>query len=105
MLSNSPLKEELKSGLVLEDDHPCRIKFYIEDTGIGIKEEECEKLFKLFKRSGRQDNKNTNGIGLGLTISNKLAMSLDTIEKSEIDVQSRFGEGSVFSFIGAGPER
>lgn len=49
------------------------IKFSVEDTGIGIKEEDHSKLFKLFGiLEQKQKNINTQGIGLGLTICNKI---------------------------------
>lgn len=43
--------------------------FTVEDTGIGIKEEDKNKLFKMFGKLEQDDTKiNTQGIGLGLTI-------------------------------------
>ena len=49
-----------------------RIKFSVEDTGIGIKEEDHDKLFKIFGKVSHQTNLNPTGIGLGLTICNKI---------------------------------
>ena len=48
-------EEELKIGII--------------DTGLGIKEEDKSKLFKLFGFVQDANNMNTNGIGLGLVIS------------------------------------
>ena len=42
------------------------------DSGIGIKKEDIPKLFKVFGRVGDAVNNNPSGIGLGLTICNKI---------------------------------
>ena len=53
------------------------VKFAVSDTGIGIKEENIAKLFKLFGKI-EQENRNINpqGIGLGLTICNKILFQM-----------------------------
>ena len=45
------------------------IKIEVEDTGIGIKEKDKAKLFKLFGFIDETKELNTNGVGLGLHIS------------------------------------
>ena len=40
----------------------------VEDTGIGIRREDSDKLFKLFGKLESTSKINTNGIGLGLSI-------------------------------------
>ncbi len=70
------------------------LKFSIIDTGIGIKEECCSKLFRL---DSHQTSKGTNqeqGTGLGLILCK------DFIEahQGKIWVESEFGKGSTFSF-------
>ena len=83
----------------LESEHPCRVKFEVEDSGIGIKEEDQEKLFKLFGRLEQHDKKvNTHGVGLGLTISNTIAILLNPLENKGIQVSSQYGKGTTFSF-------
>ena len=83
----------------LESKKPCRIRFSVEDSGIGIKEEDQEKLFKLFGRLEQQDKKiNTHGVGLGLTISNTIAMMLNPSENKGIQVSSIYGKGTSFYF-------
>ena len=47
------------------------VKIYVEDSGIGIKKENQDKLFHLFG-SIKEKDLNTNGIGLGLVISKKI---------------------------------
>jgi signal transduction histidine kinase/CheY-like chemotaxis protein len=67
----------------------------VEDTGIGIKEEDYDKLFKDFKMIEGNQNLNTMGSGLGLSISSQLAKLLGY----EIKVQSKYISGTTFSLI------
>jgi len=77
-----------------------RLEFRVEDTGIGIKREDQEKLFKMFGRLEQMDKRvNTNGVGLGLTISNTLAVLLNPENDKGIEVESEAGRGSTFSFV------
>lgn len=48
------------------------LQFAVEDTGIGIKEEDQTKLFKMFGKIGKSEGINPTGIGLGLTICNSV---------------------------------
>jgi len=77
------------------------LEFKILDTGIGIKEEDKKKLFKMYGRLEQEDPKtNTQGIGFGLEISNQLAKLLAHSDFEDgIKVESEYGEGSAFSFI------
>ena len=87
-------------GVSLECAQPTQVRFYVRDTGIGIKKEDQEKLFKMYGRLEQQDRKiNTQGIGLGLTISNTLAELLNTTENKGIHVESEVDVGTCFSFI------
>ncbi|MBE9181163.1 CHASE2 domain-containing protein [Oculatella sp. LEGE 06141] len=67
------------------------IRFQIEDTGIGMTPEQVEKIFLPFEQVGDSSRK-AEGTGLGLAISQKIVGLLG----SQMDVQSRYGEGSVF---------
>jgi signal transduction histidine kinase len=49
------------------------VEFVIEDTGIGINEKDLKALFKMFKKLSAKEDNRTTGIGLGLTISMRLA--------------------------------
>ena len=64
------------------------------DTGIGIKEEDKDKLFKLFGYVQDSQGMNVHGIGLGLTISKKI---VDQFE-GDVCFESTEGEGSIFMF-------
>lgn len=69
----------------------CNLIISVQDTGRGIKKENIEKLFTKFERL---DEKNTTieGTGLGLAITK----SLVNLMNGKINVQSRFGTGSLF---------
>ena len=64
----------------------------VRDTGIGIKEEDMEKLFARFDRIEEQRNRNIEGTGLGMTITKHL---LDLMGGS-MQVESKYGVGSTF---------
>ena len=63
-----------------------------KDTGIGIKSENIERLFTKFDRLDIEHNTTTEGTGLGLAITK----SLCELMGGTINVQSQFGEGSIF---------
>ena len=64
----------------------------VQDTGRGIKKENVEKLFTKFERLEEGRNTTTEGTGLGLAITKKLVEMMG----GKINVQSQFGEGSIF---------
>ncbi|QFS50870.1 hybrid sensor histidine kinase/response regulator [Nostoc sphaeroides] len=70
-----------------------KIRFQIEDTGIGIKSEELEKIFLPFEQAG-SIKKQSEGTGLGLSISHKIL----TMMGSNLVVESEIGKGSIFWF-------
>ena len=67
-------------------------EFEISDTGIGIRPQDLETIFKPFERGGMPGARGTPGAGLGLTISKVLVQ----IMGGEISVQSTPGQGSRF---------
>ena len=71
------------------------IFFAVRDTGIGIKEEDIQKLFVMFNRAEEEKNRNIEGTGLGLPI----VANLLKIFGSTLRVESTYGEGSEFSFV------
>ena len=66
----------------------------VEDSGIGIKEEDMPKLFTLFGKVKESNSHNPTGVGLGLTICKKLAICLG----GDISAKSAYGKGSIFTF-------
>lgn len=69
----------------------CTIRFQVADTGIGMTSDQLEKIFLPFEQVGEVGQR-AEGTGLGLTISQRIA----TLMGSQIQVNSRLGEGSVF---------
>lgn len=65
----------------------------VKDTGIGIKEEDKHKLFKSFQRLDERKNRNIEGTGLGLHITNLLLEMMN----GTIEVESEYGKGSTFT--------
>ncbi len=69
-------------------------KISVSDTGIGIKQEDIGKLFKEFGQVDAEISKKYGGTGLGLAISKKLV----ELHGGKIVVESKYGEGSSFTF-------
>jgi len=69
-------------------------QFSISDNGIGIKEENIEKLFQVFQQLDSGISRKYQGTGLGLSISKKLV----ELHGGKIWAQSKYGEGSTFIF-------
>ncbi len=69
-------------------------KFSVSDTGIGIKQKYMGKLFKEFTQVSPGISNEYGGTGLGLVISRKLV----ELHGGSISVESRYGEGSTFTF-------
>ncbi len=69
------------------------LKIIVSDTGIGIKEEDLDKLFGSFQRLEENKNRNIEGTGLGLNITRRLVNMMD----GSVDVDSRYGEGTTFT--------
>lgn len=69
-------------------------KFSVSDTGIGIKDEDIGKLFSAFEQLDSGITKRYGGTGLGLAIAKKLV----ELHGGTIRAESRYGEGSTFTF-------
>ena len=78
---------------VVKKDNICRLIISVEDTGIGIKEQNIDKLFNKFERLDLEENITIEGTGLGLAITKKLV----DLMHGKIVVQSVFGKGSKFT--------
>ncbi|MDR3254428.1 MAG: response regulator [Synergistaceae bacterium] len=71
------------------------IAFIVKDTGIGIKREDFSRIFGVFERLDADKNRGILGTGLGLSITQKLVNMMG----GQIDVESVYGEGSVFTVL------
>jgi CheY-like chemotaxis protein/anti-sigma regulatory factor (Ser/Thr protein kinase) len=75
------------------EDRSARIQFVISDTGIGIPPEKLGDLFQPFMQTDSSLTRRHGGAGLGLAISNRLAIALG----GDIEVISQAGQGSTFT--------
>ncbi|MDM8569803.1 ATP-binding protein, partial [Thiotrichales bacterium HSG1] len=71
--------------------HNHKLRFQVEDTGIGIAPEELDNIFQPFRQAGDQMTR-AEGTGLGLSITKKLVEMMD----GELNVESTEGKGSTF---------
>ena len=78
----------------LISENTVTVYFTITDTGIGIADDKLETVFESFSQGSVEINRKYGGTGLGLTIVKKLVSVLG----GEIELKSKLGEGSAFSF-------
>lgn len=78
---------------VNDPDFGDAVKFYVRDTGIGIKEQDQQCLFKNFSQLDAGTSRERDGAGLGLAITSELV----ALHGGKIEVKSTLGEGSQFS--------
>ena len=83
----------IKVSMVDTDNEQAVIKITVEDTGIGISEQDQQILFQAFSQVQSSATRSLAGTGLGLVISKNLA----TLMGGDISMQSKPGEGSSFT--------
>ena len=77
----------------IANENEFRLILQVEDTGIGIRPEDIDKLFHKFERLDMIKNHNIQGTGLGLSITGQLV----ELMHGEIRVESTYGAGSCFT--------
>ena len=100
-LINNALKYTSRNGVVqikvdkvFKHGRETHLRIQVIDSGYGIEESDRDKLFKMFGMIDKTKSVNTNGIGLGLSISNLIVKKFN----GAIDFSSEVGVGSNFFF-------
>lgn len=88
-------KVTLRLGYESGEGKQILLKIEVEDSGIGIRETDLDKLFMNFTRVDEKKNRNIQGTGLGLSLTKNLV----DLMGGEIGVTSEYGKGSVFSAV------
>jgi len=76
-------------------DDTLSLKMIVADSGIGIKKEDIESLFRKYIQVDTARNVGIEGVGLGLSITSGLVEAMG----GEISVESEYGEGSAFTVV------
>jgi len=77
-----------------EENNICTLRFEVADNGIGVSEEQKDKIFNVFEQAENNTTRKYGGTGLGLTISKRIIELMG----GEIKVESILGKGSRFIF-------
>lgn len=76
------------------DGDNITLEIAVEDTGIGVKKKDMQKIFETFTKLDMEAGSAEEGTGLGLAVSNRLVELMG----GKLSVQSEYGKGSTFSF-------
>jgi signal transduction histidine kinase len=82
-----------KSEIGSEASQPSAVRLWVEDQGDGIPPEEHEKIFEPFYRRGAELRRETQGVGIGLTIVKHIVEA----HGGRVTVRSAVGQGSRFT--------
>ncbi len=92
----TPELGEIKLDIVClqQEENSVKIRFEVQDTGIGVPLEKLNTIFKPFIQIDHESNRQYEGTGLGLSICSHIVKSFN----SHIEIQSEVGKGTTFWF-------
>ncbi|HAT51333.1 MAG: response regulator [Nitrospirae bacterium] len=99
-LTNNAIKFTEKGNIVLSihlmssEDYRVELHFRVQDTGVGLTEDQMGRLFKAFSQADSSTTRKFGGTGLGLTICKRLVEMMG----GNLWVVSTLGQGSTFQF-------
>lgn len=82
----------VRASVLNRESSPCGLVFVVEDSGIGIAQDQIDRIFNMFEQSENQDTRKFGGTGLGLGISSRLVHLMG----GTLSVESKPGLGSRF---------
>lgn len=85
---------KINVNLIESDDEKIKLKFSVQDSGIGISKKHMGRLFNPFSQVDTSNSRKYGGTGLGLTISKQLVELMN----GEMSIESQEDVGSLFSF-------
>jgi signal transduction histidine kinase/ActR/RegA family two-component response regulator len=85
----------VRARLISKRDELVTVRIEVEDTGIGISDEQKAHLFEQFEQAENSTTRQYGGTGLGLAISKRIVEKMG----GTLDVYSMIGEGSTFFFV------
>ena len=86
---------DVKMQIISQRNKSAKIKFSVEDSGIGIAKDKIDTIFKAFSQADNSTSREFGGTGLGLSISSQYIQMMH----SQLKVKSKEGIGSQFSFV------
>ena len=96
-LAGNAIKFTERGGVAViaePDEAPGHVRFFVRDTGVGLKPEDRERIFLDFEQADGSSARKFGGTGLGLAISRRIVARM----QGEMHVDSALGRGSTFSF-------
>jgi len=88
-------KIDVLAEYIGQEDDEVTFKVSVSDSGIGLTQEQQEKIFEAYSQATASTTRKSGGTGLGLTISSKIMNAMGT----ELKVESEEGEGATFFFV------